>query len=532
MHEPSERAPFAAVSAAELDPTNRLLADFLAGRLTDLFPPPTPAPAPGRAVLAEALVAAQRRLGAHEAAIAQAARLADPRTLVVTAGQQTGLLTGPLYTLYKALTAVNLAARLGAETGRPAVAVFWAATDDDDRAEADSCGLWDAGLALHDVRYPAECGAPGTLIGKLPVGDCARQVLDAARPLLAAGSCGAEAAALAEETLAGAADLGEWCQRLLARLLSPLGLVFCDARLPVLRTLGAEVMRRELAEPLRTTALVNARAAELRERGYRATLTKPAECCNAFLLDDCRQRIRWAGDAFEVGGCRCDAAALRALLAEHPERFLPNAVLRPVLQEALLASHTFVAGPNEVGYWAELAPVFAALAVPMPRVVVRAGATVLPRAVARHLREWEIAPLDLLHRWDAVRFTLLGRAQPEGAAQAFADGRAQLAALGASLATAVGAVDPTLAASARGAEERMRHELERLERKALQAVERREQGLVTALAHARDVLFPGGGPQERALNVMSLAAREGIDVVQRLRTLLDRQEGRHVFVEL
>lgn len=261
---------------AALDPGNRLAAEYPAA----FFPfRPEDAVALARrprvgadpAAVSAALTALQESLGADAAAVANARRLADPATPVVTVGQQPGLLTGPLYTIYKALTAITLARQLGA------VPVFWVGADDDDRAEVDHCAVWDARGRPTALHYPDTAGLPGQLVGDLPVENSGREVLDALAPLLA-GLPHAEATlSLLAETLAESVDFGDWFARLLARLLSPLGLVVCDPRLPALRTLTAEIARRELREPLRTTALVNDAARRLRDAGYMPPLTKPDE---------------------------------------------------------------------------------------------------------------------------------------------------------------------------------------------------------------------------------------------------------------
>ena len=117
----------ARVPLAALDPANRLLADYLAGasavRACFAFPPDDDGlraraalPAPDRRTIAAALAAYQQELGADPAAVDNARRLADPDTLVITVGQQPGLLTGPLYTPYKALTAIALARSSGSFT--------------------------------------------------------------------------------------------------------------------------------------------------------------------------------------------------------------------------------------------------------------------------------------------------------------------------------------------------------------------------------------------------------------------------------
>jgi len=533
----------AGASLDRLDPSNRLLAAYLhtLPEVRDLFPHPLadmPALArrqraqADRAALAEALASFQQHLGAAPAAVQQARLLADPATPVVTVGQQPGLLTGPLYTVYKAATALALAQRLRDEIGRPVVTAFWVATDDDDRAEADHCSLWDQQYNLHTIRYPEGAGRPGQLIGDLPVAEYGDEIIAQVAPLLAGQPHTNVVLDLLRDALGKSADLGEWCCRLLAALFSAQGLVICDPRQPAIRRLGAEVMAREIIAPLRTTELVNRQARTIQQRGYHPALIKPAETSNFFLYDGNRRRVTYQHGRYFAGGREYPVEELLALLEETPECLLPNAVLRPVVQEYLFGSTAFVAGPNELCYWAELRPVFDALDVEMPVVVPRAGATLVPPFVSRRLADWEVAPLDLLLHFDQTRLGLLERRQPAAISQAFATSHALLDLLVSELTSAVEPLDATLAQSALGAHQRMCNEVERLERKTLKAVERQSSDLAGKLALTREILCPGRGLQERTLNVCSLLARIGLDGIASLPQLFDRQEGCHVVVEI
>lgn len=528
---------------AEIDPDNRLLADYLLSlpAARDLFAHEpeemleiarhTRAQA-DRAELAQALVAFQTHLGADDAAVQAASLLADPETPVVTAGQQSGLLTGPLYTIYKAITTINVAHRLAQQLGRPVVPVFWAATDDDDRTETDHCACWDQHYVAHTLRYPEEAGQPGQLIGALPAGCEGEKVLAQLDPLIAGMPFAAKTREMLAGTLEDSADMGEWFCRLMARLFSRWGLVLCDPRLPAVRRLAAEVLLREVAIPLDSTKRVNERARLLQQRGYRPQLTKPTDVCNIFRLNGARQRVSYRDGCFRIAGESFTPEDMQASIHDDPTQWAPNAVLRPVVQEYLLGSTAFIAGPNELGYWAELQPVFDALGVNMPPVLPRAAATLVPRGIARNLQTWNMNPLHLLIDYDQVRLRLLEEQQPESVRQGFAAGRSEIEQLVSRLVPLVSSVDDTLAQSALAAHQRMLNELERLERKTLRAVERQSSELMERLGHVRQVLFPHRGLQERTLNIFCLLARYGPDLLDQLRTLLDQEEGRHLFVEI
>jgi len=293
------------------------------------------------------------------------------------------------------------------------------------------------------------------------------------------------------------------------------------------------VLRSELAEPLRTTRLVNEGAHKLRNAGYPPTLTKPDDALNLFLFaDGHRQRVTWNGTRFLAGGREYTGEELLARLDADPGSLLPNAVLRPVVQEYLFGSAAFVAGPNELCYWAELLPIFHALGVEMPPVVPRAGATLLPSHAAEFLRAERIDPLRLLREPDDIRLRLLANAQPPALQQSFIRAREEVERLVAALAEAVSGYEATLGGSAQATHQRMLNEIERLERKTLKAVERNSTALAERFERAAGQLFPSRGLQERLLNISAPLARFGLAWPAQLLELLDGQEGYHLFVEI
>lgn len=543
-HHPSMSAhTLALYPLSEVDRANRLLVDYLlmSPSAVDLFAhnpdevidhAAEARPQADRTRLSDALAKFQLHLGADTAAVDAARLLRDPATPVVTSGQQCGLLTGPLYTVYKAMTTINAARRLSDALGRPVVPVFWVATDDGDRSEADHCGFWDQQFILHQIRYPESAGAPDQFIGSLPAGNAGAEVLEQVLPLIAGLPFAVETEALLRDTLTASADMGEWFCRLLVRLFSAQGLVLCDPRLPEARRLSADILRREITQPLHSTQLVNERARELQRRGYRPQLTKPSDSCNLFRLDGARQRVSWHEGRFAIGNRAWDTDEVLADLDANPGQWTPNAVLRPVVQEYLLGSALFVSGPNELGYWAELHPVFQTFGVEMPPVLPRGAMTLAPPGAARLLQQWQLKPLDILFNYDTVRLNLLAARQPATVEQGFLEARSSVAHYIATLAEVVAEVDPTLTQSVLATHQRMLNELERLERKTLKAVERRSTEESARLERVRKTLFPWRGMQERTLNVFCLYARYGPDLISRLQELLDREEGRHLFVEL
>ena len=464
-----------------------------------------------------ALVAQNAGLAPSPARDAHLAALAAGAAAVVT-GQQVGLFLGPLYTLYKAASAIVVARTLAAETGAPVVPVFWLQTEDHDLAEIATCGVPVAGgcemvgvpidaasrISIEHCVLPVEVdGCVDQLAEVLGEGPLARTHVERLRRHYRAGVSWAAA-------FAG----------LLAELFAPEGLVMIDPRDPALAALTAPIHARAIEAAAPIAEALGARCRELEATGARVPVhVRPGAPLSFFHPGGAsgpRVRLEPAGDGFaEVGSGRVHArAALLAALREDPRQFSTSALLRPIVQDELLPTVAYVGGPSEVAYFAQLAPVYRAFERIPPFAVPRARFRVTDPRTRKLLARlgWTVGDAE------QPEAALLARSRPPGpdAAEIAARLLAPFAAAHAQLAVELAAAGPVVAralAKTRGSVERSVGKLAaRTERVQLYADAER----VAAVRRLRGMLAPDGAPQERVLGLPGLAARVGD------RVLIDR----------
>jgi bacillithiol biosynthesis cysteine-adding enzyme BshC len=479
-----------------------------------------------RSTLADAVAAQQGRRGAPAEARAAAARLAGADTVAVVTGQQAGLFGGPLYTLLKALTAVRLAARVTADHGVPAVAVFWVESEDHDWQEVSSCAVLDAEMNRRAISLGTPPGAGGTPVSSVVLDPSILAALDGLRATLPPTEfteATLDGLSRAYRPGAGMSEaFGAWLESLLGRF----GLVVYDSSDPSTKRDAADFFARELATPA-TTRLALARARALIDLGYHAQVVPHDDAVALFALDGTRQPILARDGAFLVGDRLVPAADLVDRARRHPERFSPNVLLRPIIQDALFPTVCYVAGPSELAYLGELGPVYEHFGVPQPLVAPRATVTLLDSAAAKFLANYEIA-LEALQPDNETALNRLLEAQlpaaieeaHAGASQAVEDGMARLI-------EALPLVDATLAGAARSALGRMQHDLRALHEKIVQAAKRRNETLRRQFGRTRALTFPDGHPQERAIGFVSFLNRYGPALVDRLHDDLSLDAGSH-----
>ncbi|MBN2308569.1 MAG: bacillithiol biosynthesis cysteine-adding enzyme BshC, partial [Candidatus Hydrogenedentes bacterium] len=328
--------------------------------LASLFESP-PEARPWDAALVSALRAEQERLGSDAA-------FAGDEAVVVT-GQQPGLFTGPLYTVYKAVTAVRLARAVQSRTGAPCVPVFWIGGEDHDFEEVRTAHfLTKSGKPLSLTCTPST-PVEGLPIYRVPVEPSLHDTVERAAAECPGSEFRGEIASFLHDSLDAAESLADWTARLIARLFKGTGLIVFSPQLPAAREAAAPVLAREIAEPLAATRLLTEAGTRLEALGFPVQVAKAAhECCFFVEADGRRRKVVFDDGRYLLpeDGAAYTPAELLELLENAPARFSPNVALRCVVQQRLFPTAAYVAGPGELAYWAQLRPLFEHFAPALP----------------------------------------------------------------------------------------------------------------------------------------------------------------------
>ena len=480
--------------------------------------------------IAGVIEAQQLQRGAPCAALAASERLRDPRAVAVVTGQQAGLFGGPAFSLLKALTAVGLAERISRELKVPAVAVFWIEAEDHDWEEVRSASVLNADLDLRTIRLDSPDGAGRLPVGRLTLDAAVTRAIDELAAALAPTEFTGElveaigAAYAPGHTMSGAfARLHEW-------MLGDRGLIVFDASDPAAKPLVAGLFARELEAPGHTLALATAAGAELRTRGHEPQITPVDDGTALFSLHGPRLPIRRRGDQLAIGDQVHDARALADEARRHPERFSPNVLLRPIVQDTLFPTVCYVAGPSELAYWAQMQGVYQHFGLPMPLVQPRLAATILDSPSSRFLARHDLPFEDLQQHDEAALNRLLEAGLPSSVEASLEQALAGVRELMAAVVEAVPAIDPTLAGAGKTTLGRMEHDLRTLHGKIIHAAKRRDETLRRQFIRAQSQAFPDGHLQERTVGSIFFVNRYGPAIHQRVLPELPLDPGVHWLV--
>ncbi|NUR34745.1 MAG: bacillithiol biosynthesis BshC [Gemmatimonadaceae bacterium] len=418
------------------------------------------------------------------------ARVVRDGGVVVTTGQQPGLFGGPIYTWSKAVSALALADAIQERTGVATAAIYWAATDDADFAEAASTAIARPGGL--EVLRADQAPPTGTPLALTPLGD-----LEAARHrLLEASGSAPDPRAL--ETVGTAygdptRTHGDAFVALLRALLAPLGVPVLDASHEAAVKASAPTIRLALDRASAIEAALTNRASEIRAAGFEPQVDDVRGLALAFVRDATIKRRLTIAEASGVTGW-----------------LTPNVLLRPIVERAILPTLAYVAGPGELAYFAQVGAVADAMGVSAPVAVPRWSCTLIEPQTEAVLTRLGVTPADL-DPPNALEGRLARAAMSETTARTLADLREVIA----MLPDTIGEESEALGVGGAvvGATKGLHHRVDRLERRIVAALKRRESARMTDLATLRAALRPRGARQERTLNIIPLLARNGCELL-------------------
>ena len=416
--------------------------------------------------------------------------VAGGRGVLVTTGQQPGLFGGPIYTLSKALSALALANSLQERTGVPVAPMFWAATDDTDFKEASSTVVAiPGGAQLLRIDHAQPLGQP---MSAMPLGDVSAQLEALAR---AAGSTIDRAPIeLLERFYTPDATIGSSYVEFLRALFAPLGIAVIDASHVATRAAAKPVLRAALEKAGEIASAVAERSREIEAAGFASQVQDVSGLSLVF-------------SAASGGRKRVPIKAAR----KHTDSddLGPNVLLRPIVERAILPTGTYIGGPAEIAYFAQILPIADTLGVARPSIVPRWSCVIIEPHVEKILEKLKLLPEDLRDPHEAEARVARSRL-PKRVLEELSSTRAVVDERLDALADAIekeGA--PIGAAVTGGLRANLMRRLDRFERRLISAAKKLHADAMQDIGTARGSLYPLGKPQERSLNFVPLLARYG-----------------------
>jgi len=444
--------------------------------------------------------------------------LRDDNCVAVVTGQQVGLLTGPLYTIYKAITAVKLADKLSREFSEYRfVPIFWLAGEDHDFEEVSSVSVYDKAGELVHLDYQTEgkeSEANRGAVGEIELDESIELVFKSAEEALLPTEFKPKVLELFKKAYQQGMTFNKAFVHLMNVLLEDSGLIFLNSNDAEIKQLLLPVFRKELAETPKSCQLVIDQSAVL-ERQYHAQV-KPRSI-NLFLFHEKgRYPIEPHPNGYFLKGTRqhFSKTELDSLLTEKPERFSANVVLRPICQDTLLPTIAYVAGPSELAYFGQYSTLYKEFGLRQPIIYPRASITIVEEKVEKVLTRFSLEPLALFGNIEFLKQQVAEQISDLKADDFFAEASHSVKESLDQLKPAIQSIDSTLLPALGHTLEKINTHLNVLKEKTIAAQKRQHEVSLRQLDKAAANLFPSSDFQERQVNILYFLNKYGPEFVR------------------
>jgi bacillithiol biosynthesis cysteine-adding enzyme BshC len=484
-----------------------------------------------RATLVAALEEQNAAFGSPSRTFDHIALLSKPTTLAVVTGQQVGLFGGPLYTIYKTITAIKLASHLK-ETipDFDFVPIFWIEGEDHDFPDMNHISVLGRENTIRRIEY-----LPGGVLPERNPGPVGEMVfdssLDETMQRLTDALLETDFSESVLSMLRGCYQPGRSFNQAFTRWMNFLfqehGVVFISANHQALKRSLSPLFEREIREFPATSQMVISQSAEL-EKGYHAQIK--AKSINLFLFHKGgRYLIEPRENDFSLRGTRhfLQSDELAGIAREQPELLSPNVVLRPLAQDYLLPTIAYVAGPSEIAYHAQLKPVYEHMELIQPVLFPRVSASLVEGAQRRAMERYGLTLADFFDASGKVVEKVLEQISDVGVDGIFNDTNKRFGETLNELRFGLREIDPTLLGALDGFSAKLTKGLDLLKEKSNAAQRRKNEAAVRQIEKASGGFLPGGVLQERGLNVLYYLNKYGPDLMRSLFENLDIHDFRH-----
>ncbi len=430
--------------------------------------------------------------------------LLHENTFTICTAHQPNIFTGQLYFIYKILHTIKLSAWLNENIpGCHFVPVYYMGSED---ADLDELGH----IFINGEKFEWKTKQTGA-VGRMIVDEELLKLIEAISGQLLVQPHGEEIVKLMIDCYKEGQSIEQATFRLVDALFGEMGLLIILPDNPALKKSFIPIIERELTEKF---SHPHVQQTEAQFPVDYKTQASGRELNMFYLLDNKRERIEMEDDQWIVLNTplKFSRNELIAELNEHPERFSPNVILRPVFQEWILPNIAFVGGGGEIAYWLQLKSTFEAAGVPYPVLTVRNSFMLISKQLEVLTNKLELNQIDLFKpETDLVNYLVKRDTTVQLNIEKEKD---QLSTLYEQLKITASKIDITLQNHTIALQTQSLKKIDELEKKMLRAEKKKFDAEVRQLNKIKSQLFPNNNLQERVDNLMPYYAKWGKDFIK------------------
>ncbi|MDR9416494.1 MAG: bacillithiol biosynthesis cysteine-adding enzyme BshC [Gracilimonas sp.] len=458
-------------------------------------------------------------------------KLKDKESLAVVTGQQLGMYGGPMFTIYKIMTAIILARTYENILGRPVVPVFWMADEDHDFEEIAWTGILGRN-DFHKLKFDGEGG-------RIPVSqEVLNEQIPSFKEKLSEELFETDFTKKLWEQLDAHYQKGNTHAQAFAGLInewfSKEGLLIAGSNFKSIKKLLAGEFKNSIVDQSRIYEAIEEQSSALEKEFHRQVMNGDS---NLFYIseDEGRVKIHKHQKGWKAGNVEWSHEELLTEIENHPEKFSPNVFLRPIIQDTLLPTLGYVAGPGEIAYYGQMKKMYQEFDLEMPPIFPRYTATLLESGITRIIEKLPFKFCEYDKRVEDLESAFIAQADTVDIEAVFGEWKEELESAAEKPLKTINEIDPTLDGTVGKTVAGFSNELDRLKGKVYRSIKQQEEIQLKRIEKIKVNLFPDGGLQERSVSPIYFMNKYGLDIWNKLLDEIE-QNGldltRHHVIEL
>ncbi len=459
--------------------------------------------------------------------------LDNPKTIAIVTGQQVGILGGPLYTVYKILTAVRLSNQLNERFNEYKFApVFWLEGDDHDFNEVRSINIFDNDNQVINIGYKSEIEADDAKlsVGNINFDEAINDFMASLDNTLRQSDFKDELLKKLNDFYAPAKSFKQSFKELIFWLFDEYGLVIFDPQDIAIKNILKPIFKKEVNDFQQHTKRLIQVSAELEELYHAQVKVKPV---NLFYhTDDGRYSVEPVDEIFKLRRKRKQFTKEEILneIEEHPERFSANVLLRPICQDYLLPTGFYIAGPSEIAYFAQINPLYDFYKIQAPVIYPRTSVTLIEINVNAALDKYDLTLKDIFSELNELKHKVIADLSDNNINNSFVNAENEIELIFDRIKENLFAIDKTLVDSSAKYKEKVFSVFNELKNKAVKAQENKHETTVRQLTRISHLLYPNDNLQEREINFTYFYNKYGSELIKKIYDEMSINEFEHQII--
>ncbi len=461
--------------------------------------------------------------------------LASEKTFTIVTGQQVSLFGGPLYTIYKTITAIKLARLLKEKySDYSFVPLFWMEVDDHDFDEVASINIFDKENKYRTLNYDdgQEEETNRGSVGNIKFNSSIKFTLDDLNDALRDNEFKDEILLLLQDCYQEGKTFKTAFKELFIKLFDEYGLIIFDPQDSLVKNILLPIFEKEINDFETHTTTNVLKSAELEEVYHAQVKVKPV---NLFYSDETgRHLVEPIEGEFRFKGRRkrLNKEELLNLLYFDPSSFSPNVLLRPICQDYLLPTAAYVGGSSEISYFAQVMPNYKFFNVVSPIIFPRSSGTIIESHLFSIIEKYSLSLPDFYIDKNLLVEKVVNIVSEINFDDLFQKSETEINTTLNLLKENLLSVDSSLLQPIEKSIARIEHTLNTLKEKSKGAEGRKHKTLITQLEKVRNAVYPNENLQEREINFFYFANKYGLDIIKWIMNELNTYKIEHQVIEL